>query len=182
MIRRRAPALLRSASLRGAIPGLALVAALASAPAGLAAPPSHAPTPLPPDLEFAPGEACEHGILVHTWWMRTRSSEFAALPDGTVRLADRGAARSTVTDLQTGATIEARGGSRLAFRLLPDGTTVVDGTGALLVWYFPGDPSELAPGVYLVNGHAQETYAPDGTLVGATFDGRARNLCELLGG
>jgi hypothetical protein len=170
------------ASLRTVLPALALLAALVTAPAGLAAPPSHAATPLPPDLEFAPGEACAHGILVRTWWMRIRSSEFPALPDGTVRLKDRGAARSTVTDLETGASVEAKGGSRLAFRNLPDGTLVVDGTGSLLVWYFEGDPSELAPGVYLVNGHARETYAPDGTLVGATFDGRARNLCEMLGG
>ena len=179
MTRRRAPHLLRPV-----LPCLALVAllVLSMAPAAVAAQPTHTATPLPPDLEFAPGEPCEHGILVRTWWMRTRSSEFPALPDGTVRMADRGAARSTLTDLETGATVEARGGSRLAFRLLPDGTTVVDGTGALLVWYFPGDPSELAPGVYLVNGHAREVYAADGTLLGATFDGRARNVCDLLGG
>jgi hypothetical protein len=171
-----------SAPLRSLAASLAIAAVLSAAPAAVARPPTHAPTPLPPDLEFAPGEVCEDGILVHTWWMRVRSTEWAPLPDGTVRLADRGAARSTITNTGTGASMEVVGGSRLAFRLLPDGSTVVDGTGALLVWYLPGDPSELDPGVYLVNGHAREVYAPDGTLTGATFDGRARNLCDLLGG
>jgi hypothetical protein len=160
----------------------ALVVTLAMVHVTLAAPPVHTATPLPPDLEFAPGEVCEHGILVHTWSSRIHTTAFTPRPGATLRAMDRGASRSTITDLETGALVEAKGGSRLSFRTLPDGTTVVDGTGSLLVWYLPGDPSELAPGVYLVNGHAREIYAPDGTLLGATFDGRARNLCEMLGG
>jgi hypothetical protein len=161
--------------------GIAVVAAIALPAAVLAAPPVHSPT-IPADIVFAPGEICADGIVLSNPDLKALDTTFAPHPDGSYRIKERGRTPSLATDTTTGNTIFARGGSSITYTVAPDGSLVADARGLVFAWYLPGDDSELGTGLFLLNGHAQEVYGPDGTFLNATFDGRATNVCEALAG
>ena len=150
------------------------------APAALAAPPVHYPSPPLPPLEFAPGEMCEDGLVHDVVSSRSRSSEFTRA-DGTFRLLDRGSAHSRLTNTTTGESTDLSGGYEIRLDFLPDGTLEAHVSGVILAWYFEGDPTNLDPGVYVVWGHAHETYDPNGILVSAHITGRIVDACGLVG-
>ena len=161
-------------------PAASLAVALALAPAVLAGPPTHQPSaPLEP-LEFAPGEMCEDGLIQDVTSARMRTSQFV-LRDGTIREVTRGSATSVLINTSTGERFEAQGGGRFSLEFRTDGSLVADASGVVFTWYYPGDPSELGPGAWVVMGNVHEAYDPDGTLVEATFNGRAVNACGLVG-
>lgn len=162
--------------------GLALAAAAAlMVPAGvLAVPPEHSPT-VPVDVELPAGDVCEHAVVLSNPTYRLHDTAYAPLPDGSTRFFSRGMASSRATDVQTGATVDSRGGSALVFRFAADGSIAVQGTGLIFAWYVPGDDSDLGPGLWLVNGRVTETYGPDGTFIRATFSGHALDVCAALG-
>ena len=160
---------------------MAAVLCLVGASAALAAPPSHEMTTTPP-LEFAAGEMCDFAILLDATTERSKSTTFAEGPDGSTRLLTRGIATNTVTNLDTGDSLTFSSGYRIAVVFHADGSIVADGTGGLFAYYFDGDPSDLGPGLHVVDGHAHEEYAPDGSLVAATFSGHSQNMCEALAG
>ena len=161
--------------------GIGVVAAVALPAAVLAAPPVHTPAE-DVVIVFAPGDICDDGIVLTNPGFKAHDTAFAPHPDGSVRFSDRGRTPSLATDTTTGKTLFRRGGSSIVITTAGDGSIVADATGLIFAWYLPGDDSELGAGLFLVNGHAQERYAPDGTFLSATFDGRATNVCEALAG
>jgi hypothetical protein len=156
-----------------------IIAAVALPAAVLAAPPVHAPG-VSADLVFAPGEICDDGIVLSNPDLKVLETTFAPHPDGSSRFKGRGRTPSLATDTTNGNTIFRRGGSSITITMAADGSAVADASGLVFAWYLPGDDSELGAGLFLVNGHAQERYAADGTFLSATFDGRATNVCEAL--
>ena len=159
----------------------AVLAAVAIPATVLAAPPEHNPA-VPAPVLFAPGDICEDGIILSNPGLKARDTAFAPHPDGSMRFSDRGRTPSLATDTTTGNTIFARGGSSITITVAPDGSVTADARGLVFAWYLPGDDSELGAGLFLVNGHAQEHYAADGTFLSATFDGRATDVCAALAG
>jgi hypothetical protein len=161
--------------------GLVLAAALAAAPAALAAPPEHAPMASGP-IEFVAGEVCDDAILFETPVLRGMDTAFAPGPGGTSTYISRGSAVSLVTNLRTDETHQFVGGVRIAYRFHADGSTRVDASGTgFIAWYYDGDDSELGPGLFHVSGHVTEWYAPDGTFIRAEHTGIAEDLCAVVG-
>jgi hypothetical protein len=161
--------------------GIGVVAAVALPAAVLAAPPVRTPAEAV-DTVLAPGEVCEDGIVLSNPGFRAWDWTFAAHRDGSVRFKEAGRAPSLATDTTTGKSIFRRGGSTITFTVAADGSLVADATGLNFAWYLPGDDSELGAGLFLVDGHAQEHYAADGTFLYATFDGHATDVCAALAG
>lgn len=158
---------------------LAGILALLAASSALAAPPTHERIVSPP-AEYAAGELCSFAILLETVSENSKQTTFALGPNGSQRIVTRGVATTVITNLDTGETLTRKGGYRISVMIAADGSAEVDGTGALIAFYFVGDVSDLGPGLHSVNGHARESYAPDGTFLGATFKGTSVNLCEAL--
>lgn len=79
-------------------------------------------------------------------------------------------------------TFTQSGGYRINIVINPDGSVDVDASGNLFGWYYPGDPIiGLSAGVFAVSGRGVESYASDGSLVGARFyGGDVVDLCEAL--
>ena len=168
----------RTVARSTAIAAFALVIA---APAALAAPPTHAPA-VSIEVLVPGGDYCEHDVVLTNPTFRSHDTDFAALPDGTVRFRERGMASSRATDVATDAFIESKGGAAIVYRFAADGSVIAVGTGLLFAWYLPGDDSELGAGLFLVNGRVREVYDTDGTFVSSTFSGSAIDVCEALAG
>jgi hypothetical protein len=147
----------------------------------LAAPPVHVPLDLPP-LEFAAGDMCTFPILLDLTDDRIREMTFAPTGDGTVRVVQRGSGLNIATNLWTGETLSFAGGSIVTILFRADGSIDAWGAGSLFAFSFEGDASDLVRGMHSIRGRAVEHYAPDGSLVNATFSGRSTNMCEVLAG
>jgi len=83
--------------------GLAAACALLLPAAALAAPPTHAPAVSFP-VDLPAGDYCEHAVVLTNPSFRSKDTQYAPLPDGTIRIRDRGMASSLATDVTTGAT------------------------------------------------------------------------------
>lgn len=164
--------------IRALVLAIASVFSVGVAPA-LAAPPVHEPLALDA-LEFAAGDMCSFAIRVETTGGNVRQTTFAPAPDGTVRILQRGYATSLVTNLDSGETLALGGGSRITIAFRADGSIDAWGSGVFFAFYVEGDASDLGPGMHVVMGRVTERYAPNGSLIRATFKGRSTNLCEVL--
>ncbi len=160
--------------------GLAAAGALLLPASALASPPTHSDAVLF-DIELAPGEVCDDGVVLSNPTYRQKDTAFAPRPDGSQRFSERGFAASRATNMSTGAFVENRGGASISYRFAADGSLVVQGTGFLFAWYAEGDDSDLPAGLWLVHGRVTETYAADGTFIRATFSGNAIDACEAIG-
>ena len=158
---------------------LALVAVGAS-PA-LGAGPVHSPSEILEPLELPAGTACDFGVTLNTTVLKSKTSVWEDA-DGTVRLLDRGFADG-YAESEEGRRFRQHGGYRIEIIFHPDGSVVFNGSGNLFAWYFAGDPifGLSDPGVYALFGRLTESYAPDGSLLGARFyGGRVVDLCDAL--
>jgi hypothetical protein len=149
-------------------------------PVAIAAPPQHSPADNPVTV-FAPGEVCADGIRFENFTLRARQTVFPSAADGSSRMLVRGMGVSRVTDLTTLATYDFTGGFQFNLTFAADGSFRVDAHGRdYVVWYLPGDDSELGAGLFQINGHATEWYAADGAFIRATYSGKATDLCAAL--
>jgi hypothetical protein len=157
-----------------------LLLMLATAAPALGAKPEHSHEGAPPPLVFAAGEVCDFALTIETLVDRSKTSVWEAA-DGTVRMLTRGFASGTATNTDDDISLSEAGGFRIDIVIHPDGAVDVEGSGTLVAYYFPGDAIEgLSAGIYEVRGHVTEQYAPDGSLVAASFSGHAVDLCEAL--
>ena len=157
-----------------------LLASLALAPAALAGKPVTGPSANVPYV-FAAGAPCTNAVVFENTSINSRDSAFDPSRDGSWRLLARGSAVSQVVDQETGAVYAMRGGYRFLVTFAPDGSFRVDGDGTdIIAWYFPGDDSDLGPGLWDTDGHVTEWYAADGTFLKATFSGHATDICAAL--
>ena len=149
--------------------------------AAVAAPPEHE-SPEVVELTLPGGDFCAHDVVLSNPSYRLRDTFYGPLPDGTLRIRERGMAASQATDAITGDSVFRHGGSSLTFAFAADGSLVATATGLFFAWYLPGDDSELGPGVFLANGRGSEVYDAEGNFVSATFRGTAIDVCEALAG
>ena len=157
-----------------------LVAVLAVAPAALAGKPVTGPSPNFP-YAFPAGAPCTNAVVFENTSINSKDSAFDPARDGSWRLLTRGSAVSQVVDQETGAVYSMRGGFHFQVTFAPDDSFRVDGAGTdIIAWYFPGDDSDLPPGLWDVDGRITEWYAPDGSFIKATFDGHATDICAAL--
>ena len=157
-----------------------LLAALATSSA-LAGKPATGPSPNN-SYAFAAGEMCTNAVVFENTTLKARDSAFGVSPSGTQRILSRGMGVSRVVDQATGATYHMKGGFGFRVTIAADGSVRVDGHGTdIIAWYYPGDDSELGPGLFDINGYITEWYAPDGTFLKATSRGSATDICAALG-
>jgi hypothetical protein len=175
------PARTSRSRISSALVGVAtLVVALALAPAALADKPVTGPSGNFP-YAFPAGAPCANAVVFENTSINARDSAFDPSRDGSSRLLTRGSAVSRAVDQETGAVYSMRGGYSITTRVAADGSIRVDAAGTdILAWYFPGDDSELGPGMWDTNGHVTEWYAPDGSFIKATFKGHATDICAAL--
>ena len=157
-----------------------LLSALAGSSA-LAAKPVTGPSPNNP-YAFAAGEMCTNAVVFENTTLKARDSVFAVSKSGSQRILTRGMGVSRVVDQVTGATYHMKGGFGFRVTIAADGSVRVDGHGTdIIAWYYPGDDSDLGPGLFDINGSITEWYAPDGTFIKATAKGSATDICAALG-
>lgn len=159
-----------------------LAAALAAVLAGpaLAGKPDHSPEATTP-TEFPAGDVCDFAVRFENTVERAKVTVFDPAPNGSERTLIRGYYEAVATNLEDGTTYREKGGAVLTIVVDADGSVRVDVRGtSFIAWYYEGDESNLEPGLYDVNGHATEWYAPDGTFIRAVVRGHVTNLCNEL--
>jgi hypothetical protein len=163
---------------RGAL--IAALTLLVAAPAALAGKPVTGPSANFP-YAFPAGAPCTNPVVFENTSINSRDSAFDPARDGSWRLLTRGSAVSRAVDQITGAVYWMRGGYRFLATFAPDGSFRVDADGTdIIAWYYPGDDSELGPGLWDTDGHVTEWYDPNGAFIKATFSGHATNICAAL--
>ena len=156
-----------------------LALSMVVAPATFAGKPDSSPSV---DEPFTVDGVCTNEVAFSNTTIKGTDSLFDVKRNGSQRWMTRGMAVSLATDLHTGATYGMKGGFHFTVKWAADGSYRVDATGSdILAWYFPGDDSELGPGLWDISGHATEYYAADDTFLRATFSGRATDVCAALG-
>ena len=146
----------------------------------MAAKPTHShPGPAEP-IDLPAGEICDFNVTLSAPVERSTTSVWE-YPDGTVRVLVRGYAAGTATNTDNGISVTNNGGFRSNVVIHPDGSVDVSVSGTFFAWYLEGDPIVgLSAGLFLARGRGMESYAADGSLTGAQFNGRSADLCEDL--
>jgi hypothetical protein len=166
----------RVAAIAGAVIALTMV----MAPTALAGKPESGPSPNDP---VTLDGFCENSVDFRNTTLKGNESLFDPKHNGSQVWMTRGMGVSVVTDLVTGATYTFKGGYRFTVTWAPDGSYRVDGQGTdIIAWYFPGDDSDLGPGLWDIDGHLTEWYAADDSFLRATFSGAATDVCAALEG
>ncbi len=108
---------------------------------------------------------------------------FPMAEDGSQLLRTTGGYVSTLTNLDTGASIEIQYKSKIDFDVQPDGSQHIRSSGAVFVFVYDGDDhSAFEPGLYLVTGSMSGAYGPDGfALSPERVRGKVVDLCAALG-
>ena len=153
---------------------------IAAAAPALAAKPEHSrPGPAGP-LDLAAGEVCDFNVTLSAP-VDTSTTSVWEYPDGTVRILTRGYAAGTAANTDDDISVTHNGGFRSEVLIHPDGSVDVSVRGTFFAWYLEGDPIVgLSDGLFAVHGRGSESYASDGALIGARFDGQSTDLCEVL--
>jgi len=157
-----------------------LLTIAAVGPAAAAKPDHSRPGPQPP-LDLPAVEVCDFAVTLASLVDRSTTSVWEH-EDGTVRMLIRGYASGTATNTEDGLTYTHSGGFRIEIVIHPDGSADIDASGNFFAWYFAGDPIVgLSESLFAISGHGSESYAADGSLVGARFyGGHAVDVCEAL--
>jgi len=105
----------------------------------------------------------------------------------TDRVVIQGNARTTLTNLESGASVEANDFSRYSERYDAQANDVlIEVSGQAILYFFPGDQGPEGEvgengALYAVVGHAEETLDLDQNLITSfTLRGQAKELCSLL--
>ena len=85
---------------------------------------------------------------------------------------------TTVTNLESGASIDLRGGIKLDLIFHADGSIDANISGAVLAGYFPTDLG--GPSMWFYRGHLHDVLTADFTVLGHSFSGHATDLCAAL--
>lgn len=159
----------------------ALILTLAAAGPVAAAQPFHERLGPQPPIDLAAGDVCEFAVTL-TSTVDTSKTSIWEHEDGTVRILSRGYASGTATNTDDGLAYTHGGGYRIDVMVRPDGSAEVNGSGNLFAWYFAGDPIVgLSQGLFAISGRGSESYAADGSLLGARFyGGHVVDLCDAL--
>jgi hypothetical protein len=161
--------------------GLALGVMSSSAMAVAASGPVVTPVDSPP-IDFPAGSVCSDAVRFENTRLTGTTTTYAPDRRGVTRIVTVGAGASLVTNESNHAKQRFSGWFIFTTVIAADGTARVDAYGTdFIVWYVPGDPSEIGPGLFRVQGHATEWYAADGTLTRASYTGKSTDLCAGVG-
>ena len=102
--------------------------------------------------------------------------------DGSQLVRSTGGYVSTVTNLDSGASIEIQYYSKIDFDGQTDGSQIIHSAGRVFIFSFPGDDlSVFDPGIYLVTGTTRSHVGPDGfALEPEQIKGTVVDLCTAL--
>lgn len=135
-----------------------------------------------PPIDFEADTVCGDAVRFENTRLNGTTTTFPPDRHGVTRIVTVGTGASLVTNQATHATKRFSGWFLVTVVIAADGSARVDAFGTdFIVWYLPGDPSELPPGLFRVQGHATEWYAADGSLTRATYSGRPTDLCASVG-
>ena len=107
---------------------------------------------------------------------------FPMAEDGSQLLRSTGGYVSTLTNLDTGASMVIRYYSKIDFDFQADGTQDIRSSGRVFVFVYEGDDlSAFDPGLYLVTGSMRSVAGPDGfALAPEQVRGKILDLCAAL--
>ena len=109
------------------------------------------PTTLGPEVF---GDACDFPVELVDTFAAGSTKVFPIDEDGDERILSTGGFRSTLTNLDTGETIDIKYFGRVQLTYRADGTADVSASGGTLNWITSGDVlSTLGRGIWLVHGH-----------------------------
>lgn len=154
-----------------------LLGAVVAAPSSLAAGPEH--TKLESFvLTFAAGQACAFPTSWDVTAHNNNQLVFPARANGDVITRQTGTNIVTVTNLDSGASVDLRGGFGLDFIAHADGTFTIVGRGAIIGALFPTDFG--GPGMWWFRGHIQDTADTGFNTLTHEVVGNVTDLCTLL--
>ena len=107
---------------------------------------------------------------------------FPMAEDGSQLIRSTGGYVSTLTNLDTGASMEIHYYSKIDFDVQADGTQRIHSSGSVFVYVYEGDVlSVFDPGLYLVTGSMRSVAGPDGfALAPEQVRGKVLDLCAAL--
>ena len=107
---------------------------------------------------------------------------FPMAEDGSQLIRSTGGYVSTLTNLDTGASMEIHYYSKIDFDVQADGTQHIRSSGSVFVYVYEGDVlSAFDPGLYLVTGSMRSVVGPDGFALGPEqVRGKVLDLCAAL--
>ena len=102
--------------------------------------------------------------------------------DGSQLLRSTGGYASTLTNLDTGASIELKYYSKIDFDIQADGTQIVTSGGVVFAYIFEGDDlSAFDPGLYLITGSYRAHLDANGFALGPEqVKGKVVDLCAAI--
>lgn len=166
-------------NIRRRLRGLGLLLAVAGllglcVPAALAVPPTHVrggPTP-----DFVIRDSCAFPVLSHD---EVNKGVVTFFSNGVIHVT--GALKLTLTNLDTGTSIELNISGPGTITETADGGTLVTLRGPSL-WFFGPGPGTIPgpPGIILTTGPATILFNPDGSNVFTHTGGTTTDVCALL--
>lgn len=154
-----------------------------AAPAAAKGPPTITrigPSGIPADVLAG---TCDFPVEVVDTFSNSKAMEFPPQPNGDQVVRYTGGFRSTITNLDTGRSLQISyfGTGHYLFR--SDGVIDIHGGGSVLVWFYPEDVlSGFDPGIYLMTGrtHFVVDAATGLALQPAEINGKVVDLCAAL--
>ena len=166
---------------------IALVIALASlavfaAPAAAQGPERFPSEPITLGPEVF-GDACGFPVQLVDTFAAGGTKVFPVDENGDQRVLSTGGFRSTLTNLDTGKTVDIKYFGRLQYIFRADGTVDLSASGGTLNWFTSPDVhSTLGQGIWLVHGHitARVDAATFFLLEPERVTGRVQDICAAL--
>ncbi|MDA3627515.1 hypothetical protein OU415_18880 [Saccharopolyspora sp. WRP15-2] len=161
------------------IAGLSAAALVAFAGSAAAEEPGEwVPAPSKPSTVPA-GARCTFGVHIEQVVDEVVKRVVETYPDGLVKREEyKGALIDRVTNVDTGASVEANASAHAFLTYQPDGVVTWDWSGPVLMGFGPGQSNHEA-GLYLLTGEYTVDISDDYRLV-RRADGEERDLCAEL--
>ena len=162
-------------AIRRAVVLATLTLAVAIAPVAAAGPekvPNGAST-----VVFEAGVVCPFEVV---WDIPAVGSTliFPVKANGDQLIRQIGAMIIKVSNAETGASVDLRGGVKLDLVFHADGSIDVNISGSVVAGYFPADIG--GPSLWFYRGHLHDVVTADFTVLGHSFSGHATDLCAAL--
>jgi hypothetical protein len=138
-----------------------------------------------PEILFFGEEICGFEIMLEDTFANVNAFFFPVDRHGNERMMFSGGFRSTLTNLETHASIDITYFGRQVWWISADGTAEVTTSGGTLFWFTEqeAEVSEFGHGMWLLRGQGIERYDADGNLVHAGYRGKiVLDVCAALAG
>jgi hypothetical protein len=134
--------------------------------------------PVPEPVVFPAGLSCPFPVEWAFESKNLQSKTFPVQANGDQLVRQTGHVMTTVTNLDSGASLVVNTSDRQDFLFHADGTIDVTINGGALAAYYPTDLG--GPAMYYFKGHLHDLVDSEFTLVSHQFSGRSTDLCAAL--